>query len=488
VIHWPEIRGHLILRVLSTVTNAQNIRGEVILPKRSPELNRRFRDKEAKESTDKKQDLHELFSQFIGFMSKAIDQYGDSGTEKVKSEALPRFYTPTSDGADIPAIKAQPQTYKPEITKGKVYFNCPACLYPTALFADSAGKKTRCPRCYSAIIAPHPGKKIPGQNLQYDLETMINPEEFTTVIPRKSSFATVLPIPKITTTLSAVAGIVFFAATIGAARLAVHKFSPNSPTTVTSVEYATSSQPETSSVVLQSRAEALVERFVTETDWYSRSRLVRDRNRVAPLMKEYYGQNHPNDVPGQYERKIKAIASGFYQHLNSSVQYTKVAVEVPAAKMPPSIFVVEHTAMGDYIEWESSVAYNPLPLSEMLAKRAGKVQSLRVIGRQDDYFNYEYDDGKEFICVRVQFADEPESTAYAYLPANDIQAPKLLSHLRGANRDNMKPLTLEVRLSENSGLSRQMEIVSVGENHWRWEGGINPAFIADGIMSPSPAD
>ena len=297
--------------------------------------------------------------QFASFMTNMMEQYGEKG-QQVNSEkpaTEDRIYTPVTKGSNIPEIKAERPTYRPEITKGKLYFNCPACFYPTAVFAKYTGKKTRCPRCFSAIRTPDPVTGVEGQNLENDIETLLHPEEFVPMIPRRTTFQTLIPFPQINTALSTAAMVVFFAASIGAGHLAIKYYSPNTTVTVKENPNASSFSTKNLSIeLLQARAETLVERFLNEPDWYSRSRLVRDRERVAPLMKDYYRTFRPNDIPGQHDRHISAVRTGFYKHLQSDTQYTVVSAQTAGSHEPPIEFIVEHTTNGDTIEWESSVA------------------------------------------------------------------------------------------------------------------------------------
>ncbi len=485
--------GRRILRIVRETTDSPSIRGCDVRQKRDPASSRRFRNQERTAEPELSQsDLQGFLAEWLTFQRRVTSLLEGRNTTQSRDredgpKKIARNYTPT----EPPELKSPPKppTYRPEITKGKLYFNCPACFHPTAVFAECAGKTTRCPRCFSAILAPDPESGSKGANLNNDIESILHPEEFIGVIPKRTRIGNVLPLPKLNTAMISLGVAIVVAAMIGAGSLMLRNQHDSPAPILITKEDTTPSFDVTS---LQDRAEILVSDFLAARGWHAKSRFVRDRQRVAPLMEAYYRSGPSIDPDFAQLVKIEANKSGFYDHLPGETKYTLVKVRPHSGAAID--YIVEHHPDGDFIEWESSVGFNALPLGDILAStvdsKGATSQTLRVLASRDDYFNFRYNSERHYACVRIQDPRDPEFTGYAYVRRDGTEFPTLKRLLATSSTESPIPLMLKVALAPDASRTRQMEVVGVINDHWRNDSvrQEHAPFLVDGDTPPTPIE
>jgi hypothetical protein len=213
---------------------------------------------------------------------------------------------------------------------------------------------------------------------------------------------------------------------------------------------------------LKSRARDLVEKFLAADTVAAKAAFVRDPARVAPLMDDWYGRNPDLLQPSGGE--IDVSGAGFY---SQDVEHPISNVRVNTPGQSERVLIVEHAPDGDRIEWESSVGYN----ADLAGLFSGAAESparvLRVIACFDDYFNFGYSDPGSHFCVRLHDPATREWLGYGYVPLDRADASTIASRLDGASPDDLRPLTVELRRSEATSETRQVEIVRMVDPDWR---------------------
>lgn len=340
---------------------------------------------------------------------------------------------------------------RPEYRKGRLYFSCPCCRFPAALPKWLAGKKARCPRCYSAIRAPHPGRKQGTLVLENDIEALLHPERFEAynnahrLIPWLG-----VPRPKLHPSFHLAAVTILLVMLCCWMPFALDR-------TNRAIQHLTAliQNPETEGHQnFKDRATSLVEKFLAAESAATKAAYVRDSDRVAPLMADWYGRQ-PGGLPVK-ARAIEASGTGYYSG-GDSTPVTDVRVELPNGQT--AFYTVEHTTDGDRIEWESSVGYTADLKHLMEQGPAGGSQKIRVLAAFDDYYNFSFPDAESHLCVRLHDPVSREFLGFGYLPVSDISAVPLASHLDGTSADELRPALLEVEAVEGSARTRQVKIV-----------------------------
>lgn len=408
--------------------------------------------------------LVEEFSRFLSMLRRhmagqAEGEESSAGPpkERPRKRRIP-FRTPNSD-VPITAVKPA-ELLRPEFSRGKLYFSCPCCRFPAALPVWLAGRKVLCPRCYSAIRAPHPRKGLQARVYENDVESIVHPERFQDyrnahrLIPFLG-----IPRPKLYPSFQA-AGILMLVIVLGivAPSLLRHRAAGSAGL------IAAASDP-IQGPDLKDRARAVVENFMAAGSVEAKSGYVRDPGRVAPLMADWY-QRHPNQIRPE-KAKIEVSGAGFYA---GNVDHPVTDVRVASADGQEQIFTVEHGPDGDRIEWESSVGYT-VDLKQLMTGKSGDdARVVRVVAALDDYYNFDYQNPEGHVCVRIHDPETLELVGYGYLPAKSPDVQSMVSHLAGSSVQDLRPLMIEVKPGSGTARTRQVAITKMVEAGWRNSG------------------
>lgn len=396
-----------------------------------------------------------LLAQFQGFLEKLQQDLAAKDESPEETEEKPERIRPVrTPRSDVPMFTARPaDLLRPEFSKGRLYFSCPCCRFPAALPTWLAGKKTRCPRCYSAIRAPHPGKKLSTLVLENDIESLLHPERFEgyynahRLIPWLG-----VPRPKLQPSFHLAAVTILLVMLCCWMPFALDRTNR----AIQQLSALMQSPGKEGNVGFKDRATGLVEKFLAAENAAAKAAYVRDSNRVAPLMADWY-QRQPGGTSVK-PRAVEASGTGFYS-AEASNPVTDVRVEMPDGQT--SFYTVEHSPEGDRIEWEASVGYTADFKSLLERGPAAGPQTVRVLAGFDDYYNYDFTDSSTHFCVRLHDPVNREFLGYGYLPVEDAAAFPLATMLNGTSADELRPVQFQVEALRNSATSRQIKIVRV---------------------------
>ncbi|MEZ5305371.1 MAG: hypothetical protein R3F11_32725 [Verrucomicrobiales bacterium] len=411
--------------------------------------------------------LRQMFQAFFAGAGSA--EFPAAGPHQPAAAEAPRerLYSPTVERRGVKALK-RPHL-KPEIRHGKVYFTCPVCQQAASVIKKLAGEETRCPRCLSAIRAPDPRRHISSASREAALETILKPDHYVAVLPRRRRWLGVLiPIPRLTSVLN-VGAALSLAAGVGGGIMAA--LSPQAPSLDAAVlagaSIAEDAAPPPDLGVdtkgAAQRAAETVRQFLAARHWSEKSEFVRDSRRVALLLRDYYGEegSDPADPPVS----IEPGEFGFYKE--ESAPYPVTMVEVTRQSGAVESYAVEHLPGGEAIEWESSVAYSEHPVDELLADPASGPQPVRVLAALDDYYNFGFDDARGYVCVRLQNPGDGELLGYGYAARDSLPGRMIARHLSGATADQPRRLMVTVKPAPDADQTRQLEIVDLLKTGWR---------------------
>jgi hypothetical protein len=326
----------------------------------------------------------------------------------------------------------------------------------------TAGKKARCPRCYSAIIAPHPRRGQGARNLENDVESVLHPERFAS---RRDAHRFIpwlgLPRPRLYPTI-VTAGVAALIMTVTSAVSNMMRLSsPRSLRAAPEIAAVSESREE--------RAVALVREFLHNPTGTAKRGLVHDAQRVAPIVAAHYDRQPP-----LAERPIAdlATASGSYYAGDEEQPYTDV--EVTFADGESEVYSVEHQGSKAVLDWEASVGHSPSEWKDVLqADRSAGPKTIRVMAALDDYYSYSFAQREnDTLCVSLYDANTLDLLGYGYLPARSPDAQAMVDHLAGTNPDNLRPLVIDVLPTADAPHTKQTEITALRQTGWRRAEGI----------------
>ena len=182
--------------------------------------------------------------------------------------------------------------------------------------------------------------------------------------------------------------------------------------------------------------------------------------RVRPLMEKYY-QSHPLPM-GSRELSI-SVVSNRVNHSQSELpkEFVLAAFEDEIGKIDDVI--LRRDGSGFLIDWEASVGYNPDSLSHLLAQRPAESATMRVLLKEETYYNYQFSDRQRFqsYAMRVEDDDGPSCFAFA---DRESEAFRALDRLF-ANRPP-RTAAVSARMRFPSGVDQVGEILSIIQPHW----------------------
>jgi hypothetical protein len=131
-------------------------------------------------------------------------------------------------------------------------------------------------------------------------------------------------------------------------------------------------------------------------------------------------------------------------------------------------FIVEYLPQGPKLEWESSVAYTPVPWREMLAVPTSDTQYLqRVSACLDDYYNHEFNDRSKYISLYLEDPNTGESLGNGYLLRDSDQAREVLNVLAKHSRQHLKHIMIEVQPQATAADHRIIQITNFVKSGFR---------------------
>jgi hypothetical protein len=197
--------------------------------------------------------------------------------------------------------------------------------------------------------------------------------------------------------------------------------------------------------------EDAVKGFLAADSIEEMTRWVRDRKRVMPLIKEYYGRD------GQEFRPLRWKAIGEDQGV--SVLGEMRAVLVTLDDYSQRQIGLEKTTRGFRVDWESWVGYSEMSWEEFQERRPTRPIVFRVRMERGDYYNFGFTDETRWLCFRILSPDDDLLWGYA-------EAESAAVELRTMHVGEEELLmTVRLRFPENSTRGDQVivdELVATG--------------------------
>lgn len=206
------------------------------------------------------------------------------------------------------------------------------------------------------------------------------------------------------------------------------------------------------------RIDAATRQFFDATSVDALARLVRDPERVRPLMDRYYA-----DQPLSTNRLLR---SNLLQPLTLDNRANFWIATVELTDHQTRNLIVEILNSGDVrIDWETMVCYQPLKWDTFAKERpAGISLDFRVYLEPDNFFSHEFADSSRWNCFRLTALDSDE-TLFGYVKANEDLARSILD-LVSRNQGHRTSVILRLTIPEGLQSRRGVVIEKLLNPRW----------------------
>lgn len=184
--------------------------------------------------------------------------------------------------------------------------------------------------------------------------------------------------------------------------------------------------------------------------------VVRDPQRVKPLIEDYYSRK-PFEMP-----RIEGISSAEEGMVNLKPIWV---VEVRLEDFGTKLVLVQDSERGFLVDWETFVIYNPVDWDDYLEARPGDPMSFRVYAKLDHNPGYAFADPDEWVCVELTAFGSGEEL-YGYARRGSETARRLEEELE--NQFDWQCI-VELQFPEDAkGGDNQVHLLNVLTNGWIW--------------------
>lgn len=206
------------------------------------------------------------------------------------------------------------------------------------------------------------------------------------------------------------------------------------------------------------RIDKALRNFAAVTSVESLARLVRQPERVLPLMRLYYADKPVYCGPLKSIKKLQPITLG---NRGNFWVATVVLGDGEAHSL-----VLEIGDSGKLlVDWETFVCYQPMKWDDFAIQRpAGTSLDLRVYAETDNFHSHEFADADQWVCFRLTALDG-EETLFGYARTDSPEAQEILSTVR-TNQGGRVSLILRLGIPEGLKSRRGVVIEKVLSPLW----------------------
>ncbi len=198
--------------------------------------------------------------------------------------------------------------------------------------------------------------------------------------------------------------------------------------------------------------------FFNATNVEALAPLVRHRERVVPLMRQYYA-----DKP-VFTSRLKTIQLFRPLTLNNSANFWMITVILANGKTHNLIIEVLDANQA-HIDWETLVCFQPIGWDDFATQRpAGNSLDFRVYVERDHFYSHEFANPAHWTCFRLTASDSLE-TVFGYAPAgSDLE--QALNRQIDDNDKHKASLILRLTIPERLQSHRGVVIEKLLSDHW----------------------
>ena len=194
---------------------------------------------------------------------------------------------------------------------------------------------------------------------------------------------------------------------------------------------------------------------------------VRHRERVTPLMKDYYSRR---------EIAVREYESISEYHIVSLDNHPFVAIRVELQDDDSVALLLEEKGDEFKIDWESEVAYQHIPLEDFRKNRPDEAIDFRFYVKPDRFYAYEFRDEEQWRCYKLTARDSDEHF-FGYVRRGSLLEEEMdkVTGYDSRKATKLVPLILRVTFPPAGRGERSVEIKKIVSSRWAYS--TNPTNI-----------
>lgn len=206
---------------------------------------------------------------------------------------------------------------------------------------------------------------------------------------------------------------------------------------------------------LLGRIERRLEGYLGAADPAGMLAHVRQRERVEPLMKDWYGRHPFRAEPLRAIRVMQPVTLG---------RGAFWVVRVDTAGGQRSLLLEQDGSDELWVDWETDVCYQPMDWDEFVTKRPEGLHDFRVTATLDSFHAHEFSDAKVYQCLRLTAKGGAEHL-FAYVRRGCADEERLAEAFADSNGAPVS-LVLKLGFLPGSKAARSVSVVSVVAVRW----------------------
>lgn len=216
-------------------------------------------------------------------------------------------------------------------------------------------------------------------------------------------------------------------------------------------------QEERDARALLDEAERVTRLYLAAETVEAKAAYVRHRERVLPLMREFYSRRELTSVRFEFIQGWTALGLENYP-------FFLLSARVEGNSRPIPLFL-EHCADGELkFDWESEVGYQPMDIAKFIAEKPTDPMDFRVYASKDNFFGYEFQDEEKYQPLMLTFRDTDEFL-FAYMEKGTVEERGLTAYL-DENDSVGQPVLLRLRFLPGTRSRRSVLVEKVVAPRW----------------------
>ncbi len=206
------------------------------------------------------------------------------------------------------------------------------------------------------------------------------------------------------------------------------------------------------------RLQAAVREFFNATTVEELAPLVRQPERVLPLMSRYYAHRPV------FSSRLKTVQLFLPLSINNCANYWMITAILNNGQSR-HLFVEDLDTKETRIDWETLVSYQPIPWDDFVTQRPTSTSlDFRVTVTRDHFYSHEFADSQHWSCFLLS-APESSETLFGYAPADSSLAQAINQQIEASN-NHQASLILRLSIPERLQSHRGVMIENILSNQW----------------------
>lgn len=197
--------------------------------------------------------------------------------------------------------------------------------------------------------------------------------------------------------------------------------------------------------------------------------LIENSAELEPRVRAYYSEG---EGVGHLPLPEYSLAPVDRQLWVDAIKSVVISYETPG-QVPRALALRQNPEGAWLIDWPSAAALSDMSLAAFKADRPTKPTFFRVLANRDDYYNHEFANDHEWLCLRLNDTTQ-DQPIFAYARRGTQLADQITS-ARLPRSPNQSPVMLRLRFPDRSRSNNQVEIVEFLGTGWIVEPPPSPA-------------